>query len=173
LISVHYRQGLDFSDTSLDAAAAALERLDSAVAALASYQEDRPDDAALAALLAGARERFDAALDDDLNVSAGLAAVFDLVREANRGVADRSMSTADAGRILALMRDLDTVLALLPAEEAALPPEVEAMLAAREAARARRDWAESDRLRAELLAAGVAVEDTRDGQRWRRAESVA
>jgi cysteinyl-tRNA synthetase len=173
LISVHYRQGLDFSDASLEAAAAALDRLDSAVAALGAYQEERLGDASLEALLAGTRERFDAALDDDLNVSAGLAAVFDLVREANRRVADRSMSTADAGRILDLMRDLDAVLALLPAAEEALPPEAEAMLAARLDARARRDWAESDRLRTELLAIGVAVEDTRDGQRWRRAEPVA
>jgi cysteinyl-tRNA synthetase len=173
LISVHYRQGLDFSDASLDAAAAALDRLDSAVAALTSYQEDHADDASFQTVLTDARARFDAALDDDLNVSAGLAAMFDMVRETNRRIADRSISTADAGRALVLLRDLDTVLALLPEEEPGLPAEAEAMLTARLAARARRDWAESDRLRSELLAMDVAVEDTRDGQRWRRAEPGA
>jgi len=172
LISVHYRQGLDFSDASLDAARSAIERLDGALAALVAYREDRADDPSVVTLLEGARERFDAALDDDLNASAGLAAVFDLVREANRRIADRSLSTADAARVVALLRDLDAVLAVLPDEAAdELPAGAAELLAAREAARARRDWAESDRLRGALLELGVAVEDSRDGQRWRLAES--
>ena len=123
-------------------------------------------------LFADARARFEAALDDDLNVSAALAAVFDLVRELNRRVADRAISTADAGRALALLRELDTVLAVLPDAAEALPAGATELLAAREAARAGRDWAGSDRLRDELLELGVAVEDTRDGQRWRRMEAV-
>jgi len=172
LISVHYRQGLDFSDASLDAARSAIERLDGALAALVAYREDRADDPSVVTFLEGARERFDAALDDDLNASAGLAAVFDLVREANRRIADRSLSTADAARVVALLRDLDAVLAVLPDEAAdELPAGAAELLAAREAARARRDWAESDRLRGALLELGVAVEDSRDGQRWRLAES--
>jgi cysteinyl-tRNA synthetase len=172
LISVHYRQGLDFSDASLDAARSAIERLDGALAALVAYREDRADDPSVVTLLEGARERFDAALDDDLNASAGLAAVFDLVREANRRIADRSLSTADAARVVALLRDLDAVLAVLPDEAAdELPAGATELLADREAARARRDWAESDRLRGALLELGVAVEDSRDGQRWRLAES--
>jgi len=172
LISVHYRQGLDFSDASLDAARSAIERLDGALAALVAYREDRADDPSVVTFLEGARERFDAALDDDLNASAGLAAVFDLVREANRRIADRSLSTADAARVVALLRDLDAVLAVLPDEAAdELPAGATELLADREAARARRDWAESDRLRGALLELGVAVEDSRDGQRWRLAES--
>ena len=173
LISVHYRQGLDFSDASLEAAGAAIERLDAGLAALSAYREARPDDPTLSALVQDARERFDAALDDDLNASAALAAVFDLVREANRRIADRSLSTADAARLVALLRDLDAVLAILPEEAATLPPGAAEILAAREAARAARDWAESDRLRAALLELGVAVEDSRDGQRWRLVEAVA
>jgi cysteinyl-tRNA synthetase len=173
LISVHYRQGLDFSDASLEAAGAAIDRLDAALAALGAYREDRADDPSVPPLVSAARTRFDDALDDDLNVSAALAAVFDLVREANRRVADRSMSTADADRLVALLRDLDTVLAILPDEGAALPAGAVELLARREAARASRDWGESDRLRDALLRVGVAVEDTRDGQRWRLAEPVA
>ncbi len=173
LISVHYRQALDFSDASMDAAAAAIARLDAVLAALAAYRGDAPDDAALDDLLAGTRSRFEAALDDDLNVAAALAAVFDLVRHANRRLAERSMSTADAARIAAAFRDLDVVLAILPDARAALPPGADELLAARAAARDRRDWAESDRLRGELARLGIAVEDTRDGQRWRLMEPVA
>ena len=172
LISVHYRQGLDFTPASLAAAAAAIDRLDALVAALGAYSEERSDALDLTSELAAARSRFDASLDDDLNVSAALAAVFDLVRELNRRLADRSMSSADAGRALATLRDLERVLAILPDAADELPPEAAALLVAREAARAARDFAASDRLRDELAALGVSVEDTRDGQRWRRLEAV-
>jgi len=173
LISVHYRAGLNHSDDSLAASAAALERLDAVVAALGAYREDRPDDATLPDVLAGARDAFGAALDDDLNVSAGLGAVFDLVRELNRRIERRSLSSADAALSLAALRDLDRVLAILPDEaEQGLDSETVALLRQREAARAARDWTASDRLRDELAARGVTVEDTRDGQRWRRAGEV-
>jgi cysteinyl-tRNA synthetase len=168
LISVHYRAPLSYSEESLGAAAAAVERLDAAVAALEAYREERPDDPTLPAALDDARVAFGAALDDDLNVSAGLGALFDLIRELNRRIERRSLSTNDAGRALAALRDIDRVLGVLPDEAPELEPEVAAILAAREAARAARDWAASDRLRDELAALGIAVEDTRDGQRWRR-----
>jgi len=172
LLAVHYRQGLDYSQTALDAAGAALERLDTLLTTLEGYSEARDDDPTLSQLLDRTRSDFEAALDDDLNVSAALAALFDLVRNANRRIAARSISTSDAGRIAALLRDLDRVLGVLPAEADALEPELAALVAARAAARAARDWARSDRLRDELAALGVAVEDTRDGQRWRRLETV-
>jgi cysteinyl-tRNA synthetase len=172
LLAVHYRASLNHSDESLAAAAAALSRLDALVAALAAYGEDRADDASLPALLDSARTAFGEALDDDLNISEALAALFDLVRELNRRIEARSMSTDDAARSLALLRDLDQVLAVLPEVEEDLAPELRSMLDERSAARAARDWAASDRLRDELLARGIAVEDTRDGQRWRRLVEV-
>ena len=168
LISVHYRAALNHSDESLAAAGAALERLDAAVAALDAYTEARPDDATLPEALDAARDGFGAALDDDLNISAALAVVFDLVRDLNRRLERRLLSTADAGRALAALRDLDRVLAILPEESESLEPDVAALLEERAAARAARDFAASDRLRDELSARGVTVEDTRDGQRWRR-----
>ena len=173
LISVHYRAGLNHSDESLAASAAAIERLDAIVAALGAYREGGADDATLPDTLAAAREAFGTALDDDLNISAALGAVFDLVRELNRRIERRALSTADAALALATLRDLDQVLAVLPDEaDAVLDPETEALLREREAAREARDWTASDRLRDALLARGVAVEDTRDGQRWRRAGEV-
>ena len=124
-------------------------------------------------MLAEAREAFGAALDDDLNVSAGLAAVFDLVRELNRRIEARSISTADAALAVATLRDLDRVLGILPDDQdAACRPKRPRLVDARAEARAARDWAASDRLRDELLALGIVVEDTRDGQRWRRASEV-
>ncbi len=168
LISVHYRQALSYSDESLTAAGAALERLDALVAALRAYNEDGPLDPDLPAALARARAAFEAAMDDDLNVSAALAAIFDLVRDLNRRIDGRSLATADAAEALDVLHDLDRVLAILPPIDEAIEPELATMLEQRAAARSARDWAASDRLRDELLVRGIAVEDTHDGQRWRR-----
>jgi cysteinyl-tRNA synthetase len=173
LIAVHYRAGLNHSDTSLAAAGAALDRLDALVLALEAYGEERADDATLPGALESARTAFGEALDDDLNISEALAALFDLVRDLNRRIEARSMSTADAGRGLALLRALDSVLGVLPDAADELPADLRSMLDERAAARAARDWAASDRLRDALAARGVAVEDTRDGQRWRRIAETA
>jgi cysteinyl-tRNA synthetase len=174
LLAVHYRAGLDFSDASLAAAGAALDRLDTLLLALESYREDGPGDPGLEGSLAAARTAFGDALDDDLNVSAALAAMFELVRDLNRRIEARSLSTGDAATALEALRDLDRVLGVLPeSAEETLEPELQAMLDERAAARAARDWAASDRLRDELADRGVAVEDTRDGQRWRRIAEVS
>jgi cysteinyl-tRNA synthetase len=169
LIAAHYRTGLSFTDDSVGAAAAAVERLDAIVAALAGYRDEGPDDPGLPEAVATAREAFIAAMDDDLGISAALGAVFELVRDVNRRIAARSLSTADAARTLDALRDLDHVLGLLPdAGDQALEADVEELLDRRAAARGMRDWAASDRLRDELAARGIVVEDSRDGQRWRR-----
>jgi len=167
LLAAHYRASLEFSETSLAAAEAAVERLSTVVVALRSYREERADDPTLATLLAATRASFAAALDDDLNVSPALAVVFDLVRELNRRIADRALSTADASSAVALLLDLDQVLAIIDEDPATLPAGAQSLLDARTAARAARDWARSDALRVELASLGISVEDTKDGQRWR------
>jgi len=173
LISVNYRQSMSYNDDSLPAAAAALDRLDGVIAALATYRQDGPDDAALDDALSSTRTAFEAALDDDLNISAALGAVHDFVRDVNRRIAARTVSTADAGRIVAFLRDLDRVLAILDDPADGLEPELAMLLEQRAAARAAHDWAASDRLRDQLATAGIVVEDTADGQRWRRVVGVA
>ena len=173
LIGVHYRASLTYTDDSLAASAAALDRIDAVVAALGAYSQTGPDDDSLPEVLEQARSAFGGALDDDLNISAALAAVFDLVREVNRRIEARQLSTDDAGRILAILRDIDQVLGVLPDMDAAVSDDEQVILDQRTQARTDRDWAASDRLRDELAARGIAVEDTRDGQRWRRVEEVA
>ena len=169
LIAAHYRTGLSFSDESVGAAAAAVARLDAFVAALITYGGECADDPDIPAAIRGARQAFIAAMDDDLGISSALAAVFELVRDVNRRIAARSLSTADAARVLDALRDLDRVLGLLPdAGEPALAADLVELLDQRAAARGARDWAASDRLRDELAARGIIVEDSREGQRWRR-----
>jgi cysteinyl-tRNA synthetase len=166
LLATHYRAQLEYADDPLDHARAAVQRLTTAVLALDAYSEERDDDPALSARLDEARAAFAAGLADDLNVSAALAALFDLVRELNRRVDERGLSTADARRAAGAIRDLDRVLAVLDEPEE-LPAGAAELLEARQQARLGRDWAASDTLRDQLAALGVIVEDTRDGQRWR------
>jgi cysteinyl-tRNA synthetase len=173
LIAVHYRAILNYSVESQTAATAAIDRLDALVAALTAYREDRPDDGELAGVLADAERAFDDALDDDLNVSVGLAVVFDLVRDLNRRIDSRSLSTSDAAKALDRLRSIDGVLGVLPDAVDELDETTRRLLDERATARANRDWAASDRLRDELANRGIAVEDTRDGQRWRRQLEVA
>ena len=168
LISVHYRAPLNYTDDSLPAAAAAVDRLDALLASLAAYREEHADDPSLPAALDAVRDGFVAGLDDDLNISAALGALFDGIRDLNRRIDGRTLSTADAERAVALLRELDGVLGIAapPADE--LEPGLRALLDARLTARAEKRWADSARLRDELATHGIAVEDTRDGQRWRR-----
>ncbi|MGA3031538.1 MAG: cysteine--tRNA ligase [Candidatus Limnocylindrales bacterium] len=170
LISAHYRTPLSFGDDSTAAASSAIDRLDALLAALEAYRSDCSDDGSLPALIDGTRAAFETAMDDDLNISPALAAVFDLIRELNRRIDARTISTADARRAVAFIHDLDRVLAIAPPAEEALEPELAILLDERAAARAGKDWAASDRLRTVLAERGILVEDTRDGQRWRRAE---
>jgi cysteinyl-tRNA synthetase len=172
LMATHYRSPLEFSEHSLSAAAAAIERISTAVGSLEAYNEDRADDETLPDVLKAARSSFLAGLEDDLNISAALAAMFDLVRELNSRVAARTLSTADALRGAAAMRDLDTVMGVLEDDADDLTTQQATMLEARVAARAERDWARSDELRDALAAEGVLVDDTPDGQRWRRGNGV-
>jgi len=170
LISAHYRTSLNYTPESLPAALAAIERLDafnSALTARAARRAESPGEvsAEVRELSANTRTRFAAAMNDDLAVPEALAALFDFVREGNRLI-DANCNAADAAAIHDTLRLLDQTLALLPST-VALPAGAEELLAARVAARAARDFAASDRLRDELAALGVYVEDTRDGQRWR------
>jgi cysteinyl-tRNA synthetase len=167
LTSVHYRASLSYSEDSLSAAGAAVERIDAVLAALAAYREEREDDPGLSAALDAMRTGFEAGLDDDLNISAAMAAVFDGVRDLNRRLDGRTLSTADGARATSVIRELDSVLGFAAPAGSALDPALVALLDERVASRAAKDWAASDRLRDELLARGIAVEDTRDGQRWR------
>jgi cysteinyl-tRNA synthetase len=140
LTAVHYRAPLNYTEDSLPAAAAAVERVDALLTALAAYREDRPDDAGLPAVLDRMRAGFEAGLDDDLNISEALAALFDGVRELNRRIDARALSTADAARATALIRELDGVLGIAAPPAVDLAPALLALLDRRAAARAGRDW---------------------------------
>ena len=113
-------------------------------------------------------------MDDDLNLPEAMGAVFTLIRALNRELDSGRWARPTHARCIELLDEVDDVLGVLTLVDArarrrgARAPDEQALLDAREAARAARQWAESDRLRGELLRAGIAVEDTPAGQRWKR-----
>ena len=163
LISVRYREPLNFTFEGLASARSALlrldewsRRLDTAANGYAGNSESLPDDFDLAG--------FGNALDDDLNISAALAAMFDIVRESNR-LLDTDSLTAGQAFALARWRDgVQSVLALDP-DAAEVPAQVAALVEARAAARASKDWAASDRLRDQIANQGWIIKDTKEGQK--------
>jgi cysteinyl-tRNA synthetase len=162
LLSGHYRQPLDWTADVLPDATRKLDRL---------YQplRDVPD------APAGAPDAaFVAALDDDLNTPNALAALFDLTRDLNRATTDAARAEL-AGRLrasaalLGILRESPAAWFTRADGNALDADRVEALLAERRAARSRRDFAAADRIRDELIQAGILIEDGPDGTRWRRA----
>ncbi|MFZ4484414.1 MAG: cysteine--tRNA ligase [Chthoniobacterales bacterium] len=159
LLSAHYRLPLNFTFDGLAGARSALQRLD-------EWQERLTARAAGSTATiphpAADGDAFGAALDDDLNISAALGALFDLVRETNRAMDANGLSPEQAQGLLDYWRRLDCILALAPMG-AAVPAEITALVDERQSARAGKDWARSDQLRDELLSRGWVVKDTKDG----------
>ena len=170
LINAHYRSGLNFAFSALEDARKALEKIDRCVEALTSACEgggagdvaDAPDFAKKA--LAD----FTSAVNDDLNLPKAFAALFDLVRETNSYLSQASGTVQMSMAVLAVFRRLDEVLGVVffgnEKAKVEIPAEVQAMLDERAAARKAKDWAESDRLRDAIAAAGWVVKDSREGQ---------
>lgn len=196
LIQAHYRSPLDFSDQALQEAEAALERLYQglhrleqvtaglAVPAmppavrlpgLAPEEQDR---------LFNLRQRFLAAMDDDFNTALALGQMFEAVRLSNRVVESQGLEDQELQALAWLKQELRTLggcLNLLQGEPGEIlrqlrqktdtlaisPQEIEALIAERQEARRRRDYARADAIRAQLAQAGIILEDTPQGTTWR------
>ena len=114
------------------------------------------------------RAGYKEALDDDLNLPQGIGLVFELIREANAALDDGRVGERGHSELLALMDEVDAHVDVIGADEPGLAQEVERLIAEREAARAARDFARADRLRDELRERGIALEDSKEGVRWKR-----
>ncbi len=175
LLSAHYRSPLNYTPESLESAKGALERLYNAAVTLEhlarperlAREQGRADE--FHARLPKYKDQFTAAMDDDFNTADAISALFDLVRDAHASLGPDAPAGV-AAEALALLRELGGVLGLLGRAGGLddLAEEVQSLIDQRQAARARRDWKESDWIRDELAAKGIILEDTPSGVRWKR-----
>ena len=176
MLMSHYRSPLNYSTDVLEQAQAALDRLQTAKDNLDFFAENGKDgnlseaDAAFTAGLDKYRQRFIEVMDDDFNTADAVSAIFELVREVNAAVSP----AADPTRALAIacrdiFMELCGVLGIPFKKEDDLAGEIEEKIATRQAARKAKNWAEADRIRDELKAQGIILEDTPQGVKWHRA----
>ncbi len=159
----HYRKSLVFSWDNLDNAAAAYQKLAARISALRGNPADPLDKNAFDIL----RGRFTDAMDNDLNTSLAVTALYDVLK----------YDTNDRTK-LALIAELDTVLSLglieaaekirATGEDGESDPRIDELVAARAEAKKNKNWAEADRIRDELKAEGIALVDTPEGTKWSR-----
>ena len=175
MLSAHYRSPLNFSAELMEASRNSLERIQNAVGNLnhllanASAGELTEEEKELVSQLSSYEEKFDAAMDDDLNTADALAAIFELVRFANTHAGEES-SKAFLSALKEKIVSLSDVLGLIAEKkEEMLDADIEALIEERQAARKARNFARADEIRDELLSKGIVLEDTREGVKWKRA----
>lgn len=166
LMSTHYRQQLNFTFEGLEGAKNAVDRLINFVHRLMDA-DGRGCGEKIKTLKVNVQKRLEEAMDDDLNISAALAALFDFVRAVHRLVDDNVLSREEAEEVYTLMMKFDRVLGVIGevGKEEKLPKEVEELIRRREKAREAKDWKAADEIREKLEAMGVIVEDTPKGPR--------
>lgn len=177
MISSQYRSPINYSIDIIEQCKASLARLyscrDSLDFALKNaVEESGAEDDAVIAKLAERRKQFEEAMDDDLNTADALAAVYELVRDINTHVAAGVHSRRLCEQASELFDTLCGILGLVynRAEEQSLDDEIEALIEQRNAARKAKNWAEADRIRDELKARNIILEDTPQGVKWKYAE---
>ena len=173
LISSSYRSPINYNAEIIEQGKAALDRLYNCRNGLEFALKNAPDgeaDAAVTTFCEARRQQFIVAMDDDLNTADAIAALFELAKDCNL-MAAGAPTKGSCELALSTFNELADVLGLLysRAAEGDDDAEIEALIAARTQARAAKNWAESDRIRDELKARGVVVEDTPQGVKWHRA----
>jgi cysteinyl-tRNA synthetase len=183
LASVPYRRQLNFTIDGLQQATSSVERLRNFAARLKNEKFPAGKKAGMAERIAKAASDFDAGLSDDLNTAQALAAMFDFVREANIAMDKGEFRQGEVKAAQDFLATFDRVFGVLEDDDAAKlkalgyggdqggpdDAEIEKLVAERQAARQRRDFAASDRIRKGLSERGIILEDTKDGSvRWKR-----
>ena len=168
IANAHYRSRLRLSPEALHASAEQVRRLREFAERVNRAVPASTDDAELAEKVAAVRAGYREALDDDLNLPQGVGLVFELIREANAALDADRVGPRNKESLAALIDEVDAHLDVIRAQEPGLAEEVERLIADREAAREARDFARADRIRDDLKSRGIALEDSKDGVRWRR-----
>jgi cysteinyl-tRNA synthetase len=171
LASVPYRKKLNFTFDGLQAAQTSIDRLRNFQLRLQTASFPEGSNAALDQRAAEGVRQFEEALDDDLNTAEALAAVFEYVRDANTAMDAGEFRASNVEAAKNLLERFDAIFEVLRptvADGSLSDTEIDALVQERTDAKKRRSFARADEIRTQLLDAGVIVEDTKDGARWKR-----
>jgi len=169
LLSTHYRQQFNFTFEGLVAAKSAIDRLKNFTRRLQDVSSESGGSGGKVDMhIEHVRQRFADAMNDDLNISVALAALFDFVREINNLFDSGVISKEEAEKVEAVLMQFNSVLGVINSvnTEEPLPGDIDALVQKRELARKAKNWKEADIIRAKLKALGIIVEDTAQGVRW-------
>lgn len=174
MLSAHYRNPLNFSDTLVESAKTGLDRILTAIdlcremaakEETGSLSKEETEHFANIEVLV---KKFEDAMEDDFNTADAVSAIFEIVRESNSTVKDFSADYAK--KVLKVLEDLCSVLGIeTTKEEEILDEEIEKLIEERQAARKNKDFARADEIRDQLLEQGIVLKDTREGVKWSRA----
>ncbi len=168
LLSTHYRKVLNFTLEALDQAKASVQRIKDFLYELGNRSFPAGNNPLVTKMISATQKKFIEGLSDDLNISVALTALFELIKEANILIKHNKLFSGDAEALSNLVDTLDRVLAVLRSKQVpTLEVAVSEKIRVREKARADKDYALADRIRQELLQAGVVLEDTKEGVRWK------
>ena len=165
LISARYRDPVDLTGAALEQARSQAEKLKELVSRLRSVRGAAATGPDAESFLA----EFESAMDDDLNTPRAISVLLAFTRRVNALLDSGGLGLRGAEAALEALERADSVLGVIDLREDRLEPPLAELLSRREDARRKKDFAESDRLRKELLEAGISVEDTPGGPRWKRA----
>ncbi len=168
LMATHYRSSLNFTLPAVQQSTAELQRLDDLAGRLDRHRPEPGRNEAFDALVKQSVDEFAESLADDLNISGAIGAHFRLVRETNVALDKGELPADSRAGLDAAFAGFDQVLGILERPDVALDDEVEQLIERRNEARKNRDFAESDRIRDELAAKGIVLEDTPGGTIWKR-----
>jgi len=168
LIAEHYRRQLNFTFEGVDAARASLARMDEFLVKLREVAGAAAAALPLPPSIAALKAGFEAALDDDLNISSALGVLFNFIRDTNKRLVETAVTPAEATAILDTWQRFDTVLGFGMPQAQEAPADVVALADQRQAARKAKDFKRADQLRDELKAKGWVIEDTPKGPKLKR-----
>lgn len=171
LLSVHYRKPLNFSYKRLDNVRTALRRLDEFTCKLHCLPPGRPHPE-VTTFVSAMEEQFFEAMDDDLNVSQGMAAIYNFLRKVNPILQVNHLDQDQREYILKSLGRMNEILSVFRLQGCPVAPDVNALIRRREEARLRKDWLAADAARDELAKKGIVIIDTVNGPVWKRARDT-
>ena len=170
LLGVHYRKPLRFTYKKLDSIRTALKRIDEFTRKLLCLPPGLPHPEIIT-FVSALENRFITAMDDDLNISGAIGALFDFIKKTNPILQTGILDLDQKNEIFETLRNINRVLGFLRLEQCTLAPEINRLIQQREEARRRKDWAAADEARKELLRRGITVHDTATGPVWEQNEA--